>query len=185
MLVDDLREASERRKARLEPRLWFVHFDIMEIMDRVRHEHFPHLRHGLEFFFVRRGPLACICSGDNAATVYAHEVLNLSETPEEVFSTVCKHELLHLVVPRREVKGRLTSHPPEFWERECKIAPERSLAWGWLWTNLGGCLWLRPRLERIDVRPSWKAGRRTKMSAKEYFEWLESRPRPRLEGAGW
>jgi hypothetical protein len=160
MLVDDLREASERRKARLEPRLWFVQADILAIMDRVRHEHFPDLRHGLEFFFVRRGPLACVCFDENVTTVYAHAVLNLSETPEEVFLAVCKHELIHLVVPRREVEGRLTSHPPEFWERERQIAPERTLAWNWLWTNLGDCLKPRPKLERIEVRPSWRSPRR-------------------------
>lgn len=177
MFVDDWREASKQRKARLEPRLGFVHVDIQAIMEGVRREHFPHLPQRLQFFFVRRGSLACVCFDDNVATVYAHEVLNHSETPEEVFSTVCKHELLHLVVPKREVKGRVTSHPPEFWEREDQIAPERDMAWRWLLMHLGNCLKRRPQLERIDVMASWRLAHRLQMMRKACP--------PSLEAVGW
>ena len=67
-----------------------------------------------------------------------------------------KHELLHLVIPPREVEGTTRMHPPEFWEAEHTVCPERSIAWAWLWNNLGDCLKRRARLERIDVLRNWK-----------------------------
>ena len=48
------------------------------------------------------------------------------------------------------------SHPPEFWEAEKAIAPERESAWTWIQGNFFNHLKHRPRLERIDVLPSWR-----------------------------
>ncbi|MGB2753527.1 MAG: hypothetical protein WBD75_00860 [Phycisphaerae bacterium] len=186
MIIDDLRLMKAQRLARVEPRLCFVRVSIPELLERVRQDLFPEERHSLKFYFVRRGPLACICPGETAATIYVHEVLNLSETPAEVMSAICKHELLHLVIPARAVNNRMTNHPPEFWVRERKIAPERYAAWEWVWMNVGDCLRPRPRLERIDVTSRWKAERRLKMTAREHWDWLESRRRLSMaDSGGW
>jgi hypothetical protein len=66
------------------------------------------------------------------------------------------HEPLHLVVPPREIEGTTRIHPPKFWEAESVLWPDRSIAWGWLWDNLGDCLKRRPQQERIDVLSDWK-----------------------------
>ena len=66
-----------------------------------------------------------------------------------------KHELLHLIVKPRFIDGKEKSHPPEFWEREKLISPEKNDAWVWIWSNYLGCLKKRPRLEQIDVLPTW------------------------------
>jgi hypothetical protein len=62
----------------------------------------------------------------------------------------------YLRIPPVEKDGEVVQHPPEFWEAERAICPERTRAWAWIWTNLDACLKRRPRLERIDVLPGWK-----------------------------
>jgi len=112
--------------------------------------------HAVDFHFVKRGPLACICHDDVSATIYIHHILNSQDTPREVLDLVFKHELIHLEIPPAEIKGREVQHPPEFREREEAICTERELAWGWIYINLWQCLKVRPRLQRIDVAPCWK-----------------------------
>ena len=155
MLIDE-KLGRERRKARLDPYLWFVSVPIVDILEEIREQHFPSVEKRLEFLFVRKGTLACISSTKQVSTIFTHQVINRSDTPIEVFSLICKHELLHMEVPGRKVKRRWTSHPPEFWEREARIAPERKVAWEWILTNLLYCLKVRRRLERIDVTGAWR-----------------------------
>jgi len=38
------------------------------------------------------------------------------------------------------VDGWYEPHPPEFWELELEIGPERYAAWAWLDSNLGRCM---------------------------------------------
>ena len=155
MLIDE-KLGRERRKARLDPYLWFVSVPIVDILEEIREEYFPSFEKRLEFLFVRKGTLACISSTEQVSTIFTHQVINRSDTPIEVFSLICKHELLHLAVPGRKVKHRWTSHPPEFWEREARIAPERQIAWEWIWAEIGHCLKVRRRLKRIDVTGAWR-----------------------------
>ena len=86
-----------------------------------------------------------------------HQILNHSAVPIEIVDLICKHELLHLEVPPRVVDGKETNHPPEFWEREKAICPEREKSWEWIWRHLGSCLRHRPKLKEIDVTRNWKA----------------------------
>ncbi len=154
-ILTDLKERRRLAQARRQPHLWFTPFSVPEILERVRAEHFPEAPPDVGLFSVNRGPLACIEVGESSPTIYVHQVLNHAETPEEVFTLICKHELLHLrIEPALEGK-RLNQHPSAFWEAEKTIAPERRLAWCWIWENLGDCLRRRPRLERIDVQPRW------------------------------
>jgi hypothetical protein len=93
---------------------------------------------------------------DSSSTIFIHQVFNHADTPIEVIDLICKHELLHLRIPPIIEGKKEIQHPPEFWEAEREICPERNLAWSWIWINLDGCLKKRPRLERIDVLPAWK-----------------------------
>ena len=156
MLIDDIREEQKLRQARVQPHLWFVPFSIAVVLQEIRERHFSQLEQPIELYAVNRGPLACIVSSEARTTIYLHQIINHTDTPIEVVNLVCKHELLHLQIGAAEVNGKKTDHPPEFWEAEKRIAPERSVAWGWIWISLGLCLKRRPKLERIDVLPSWR-----------------------------
>ena len=50
-----------------------------------------------------------------------------------------------------EINGHRVAHPPEFFEREQQLSPEREEAKRWIFKTLGKRLRVRPRLERIDV----------------------------------
>lgn len=156
MLLRDIVEARLLREARGRAGLCFLPFSPVELLGEVRSAHFPELGGRIGIHFVERGPLACVCHDDDQADLYVHQVLNHDQTPREVVSLICKHLLLHLRVPPREVDGVMVQHPPEFWEAERAISPERTRAWAWVWTNLDACLKRRPKQERIDVLPTWK-----------------------------
>jgi hypothetical protein len=155
MLLRDLKQAQLLAKARQQPALCFLSFSPHDVLQEVRETHFTDLTSRISLHIVQRGPLACIVCDQDAATIYVHQVLNHDETPREVFSLVCKHELLHLRIDPVEQDGMVVQHPPEFWELERSICPERNRAWAWIWTNLHACLKQKPRLERIDVLPNW------------------------------
>jgi hypothetical protein len=143
------------REARNRPCLNFLPFSPADVLAEVRSAYFRDLTCHVGIHFVERGPLACVCT-DGQADIYVHQVLNHDQTPRDVILLVCKHSLLHLRIPPVEKDGELMQHPPEFWEAEKAICPERTRAWAWIWTNLDACLKRRPRLERIDVLPMWK-----------------------------
>jgi hypothetical protein len=155
-LVRDLKERRELAQARVQPHLWFTPFSVSETLERVRREHFPEIPPGVGLYSVSRAPLACVDGGGSSPTIYVHQVLNHSDTPVEVFSLICKHELLHLRIRPVVTGERTIDHPPEFWEAEKAIAPERRLIWGWIREDLWDCLKERRDLERIDVRPRWR-----------------------------
>ena len=155
-LLQDDNEQWKLEQARIQPYLWFTPFSVLDILEQVRSEHFPELSGTVRMYCVNRGPLACVGAEESSATIYLHQILNHGDTPVEVVSTICKHELLHTRIPP-VVKGKRTiQHPPEFWEAERVMTPERSAAWSWIWINLGLYLKKRPRLERIDVLWNWR-----------------------------
>jgi hypothetical protein len=155
-LLSDYKEQQKLARARVQPHLWFTPFSVLHTLDHVRSEYFADLLATVHLYFVNRGPLACVVDEDSLVTIYVHQVLNHSDTPVEVASLICKHELLHIRIPP-VVEGKKTiQHPPEFWKAEKAITPERTLAWLWIWNNLSSCLKKRPRLERIDVLPNWR-----------------------------
>ena len=155
-LLSDYKEQQKLERARAQPHLWFTPFSVLDTLDRVRAEHFADLAATVHLYSVNRGPLACVVYEDSLVTIYFHQVLNHSDTPVEVGSLICKHELLHIRIPPVIEGKKKIRHPPEFWEAEKAIAPERTLAWRWIWNNLASCLKKRPRLERIDVLPNWR-----------------------------
>jgi hypothetical protein len=156
MLINDILEEQKLFRARVQPNLWFVPFSIAAMLQEIRDRHFPHLTKAIDIYAVSRGSLACIVNSAGRATICIHQILNHGDTPAEVISYVCKHELLHLQIGAAEVNGRKTVHPPEFWEAEKRIAPERVVAWTWILVSLGQCIKRRPKLERIDVKPNWR-----------------------------
>lgn len=186
MIIRDPRELKRLERVRLQPCLPRTTFSSAKVLAGVRAQYFGDLDSPVDLYFVPCGPLACITMGMPSPTIYVHEVLNHPETPLEVMTLICKHELLHLRMPPREFNGRVTDHPPEFWQEEARMAPERAEAWAWVWENLWGCLKRRPKLERIDVLPEWsRAWQASKLTIQECMANRKLRAVDMPETAGW
>lgn len=107
--------------------------------------------------WIRRQPtLACVFRQSRPVVIHLHSVLNHKQTPPEVLEFILIHELIHLAVPPRAVDGKLSSHPPEFWEFERRAAPERPVAWYWIWSMLWEVLREDKQAETIWVKRTWK-----------------------------
>jgi hypothetical protein len=152
--IDVLKLARIRR----EPNLVYLPFSMQALLGDIHSRLFPDVAHRVRIYFVSLGPLACISYGESEASIYVHQLLNHPDTPKEVMTTIIKHELLHLRIKPITIPGKkyIDQHPPEFREAERAIAPEKTDAWMWIWSNFLMCLHIRPRLQRIDVRPSWR-----------------------------
>ena len=156
--LPSLRKLKRLAKEREQPRLNYTCCSLDNLVDEVKSEYFPDLQCDIEIHFMWHDTLAFIAhlKDRNKAQIVIHIVLNHTNTPPEVFRFIIKHELLHLVIPAREIKGKIKQHPPEFWRREEEISPESELVWNWLWENIWVCLKRRPRLERTDVNHEWQ-----------------------------
>jgi hypothetical protein len=174
MLKEDVRELKALERSQAKPSLWLTAVPLLDLLGEIRAEHFAGVTQAVSFHFVRGRWLAYVRHNQETADIVMHEVLNLTETPSKVFSFILKHELLHLVIPPREVKGRMTPHPPEFSEREKAISPEGREAYEWIWRSLGDCLRRNRRKEGIRVLACWKAPRRQwKLSRADFDELYE------------
>ncbi len=137
-------------------------YSLAEMLEEVRAAYFPELEGALEARFVENTALAYINGGfmgrDRHLVVF-HPVLNHPRTPPEVMRFIAKHELTHIVRPPRMVCGEYRVHPPEFWEHEEAIGPERFAAWAWIHGNLSRCS--RETSRGFQVHRGWRALRET------------------------
>src|SRR5690606_16360937 len=116
-------------------------FSLSETLEEVRALYFPGIRSDVEVRMSAHGPLAYIehdFMGPERHLVVFHPVLNHPGTPPDVMRFIAKHELTHLVRRPRIIDGWYETHPPEFWEHEVAIGPERFAVWHWLRQNLKG-----------------------------------------------
>jgi len=159
-IITDIKAARKLERARRQPYLVFLPFPIRLLLDDIHSRLFPDVAQAVRIYFVSRGPLACIAHDASHASIYVHQLLNRPDTPKGVMTLIIKHELLHLRIKPGKIDGSRSAvmHPPEFWEAESAIAPEREAAWMWIWGNFHTYLKARPRLERIDVLPKWRKG---------------------------
>jgi len=149
----------ELREAALLPcqrSLHWLRFDphivLQEAARTIFHDDLPRL----DFRFAEQKTLAWIRGDGLAAFIQIHECLNHPETPEVVISYVLKHELLHLVIPPRKVGRKVRKHPPEFWEEEKVVSPERHDASLWIHANYLGNLKTVRSMEQIRVLKGWR-----------------------------
>ena len=118
---------------------------------------FPELSSKRVEVWMRNQPtLATVCSEEGKVVVALHAVLNHVDTPERVVGFILRHELLHMIIPSREVDGRNSAHPPEFWNVESGF-PDRRMVWSWLLLVLGCCLRRDKSKECMFVTRKWKA----------------------------
>lgn len=145
-----------RAAAYATPFLPCVSCDLGAILSRVRRERVPNPSGQIPVLFVVQDPLACILHGEDTAEILLHRLLNTPETPAAVFLHILTHEMLHLVIPPRVIDGKETSHPPEFFERERALAPERQQSMSWIWRNFGGFLKRDKRQEAYTLKCGWQ-----------------------------
>ena len=148
--------AHARRVIRGHPELSLLDFDVGRTIVDVRRE-FPTLApRQIEVWLQAQSTLSCITDEGESTCIRLHPVLNHSGTPRAVIKFILCHELIHLLVPPREVDGKRKTHSPEFWAAERKRCPNRIVAWSWIITVLGPCLRSDRRKECIFVKRNWK-----------------------------
>lgn len=157
MLLDYAKALLLQRRAERAPRLAFTVTDVPALLEQTRRTLFPAITEPAQLFFIDGAFVACIHHGPRlGATVFIHDLLNRPETPPEVFRYILTHELIHLVVPSREIEGKIEPHPPEFWEAERELSPDRGMAFSWLWWSFSTVLKEDKENECIRVKRSWK-----------------------------
>lgn len=100
------------------PELSLLRFDVRNVLERVKSEFSALSAKRVEVWIHCQPALACIAHEDGHACITLHSVLNHPQTSERVIAFILQHELLHLLIPPREVDGQWKSHPPEFWDAE-------------------------------------------------------------------
>ena len=157
---------SARRQG--HPELSLLDFDVRQLKTSVQ-ARFPSLNaKPIRVWLQTQSTLACIQDHGQCASIYLHSVLNHPQTPRSVVEFILCHEMLHLMFPPREVDGRRTAHPPEFWEAE-KRFPLRTESWNWILIVLGACLKRDKRQQCTFVKSNWK---RLMVAERLSLEWI-------------
>jgi hypothetical protein len=150
------------------PELSLLDFDVRQLKTSVQ-ARFPSLNaKPIRVWLRTQSTLACIQDHGQSATICLHSVLNHPQTPRSVVEFILCHEMLHLMFPPREVDGRRTVHPPEFWEAE-KRFPHRTESWSWILIVLGACLKRDKRQQCTFVKSNWK---RLMNAERLSLEWI-------------
>jgi hypothetical protein len=139
----------------------FVPFDLPVLLQQVVSRHFPDMEVTVSASFMlsslsRRESLASVRVRGRMAEIRIHEILNRDDTPLEVIEFILGHEVLHISVPRREIAGRVVSHPPEFWDAEARLFPNRSFVWAWLYAALWPRIQFDNKREATMVKRGWQ-----------------------------
>lgn len=144
----------ERR--RLQPHIPMVSFDIKGLLKEVIRSVSSVPDVPIKIFFCANKNLACTIRDSSKADIYFHLLLNNSRTPIQVCRHIIIHELIHMVIPSRNIDGKLIHHPDEFWEFEQIMSPERNESWRWLNCNFSGCIKSDAKSESTIVQRTWK-----------------------------
>ena len=171
-------------QARKTPLLVFTAADVVGMADALRQELFPAVSISPEVIFANGSFLGCISHGisKQGSLICLHEILNGPDVPEQVFRHILTHELIHLVVAPRELDGKITTHPPEFWRLEHDLCPERTWIWEWLWDHFHSCLIIDRKNECLKVKRDWR--KRRELSSRSLDDIIRTAPKHCPEGIG-
>jgi hypothetical protein len=167
------------------PLLVFTAVDVVGMANDLRQELFPTVSVSPEVIFVNGPFLGCISYGLSTpdSLICLHEILNNADVPDRVFQHILIHELIHLFVAPREIAGKITSHPPEFWQFERDLSPERQWIWEWLWEHFHSCLIIDRKNECLKVKRDWR--KRTELQSRSLEDIIRTAPKPNHpEGIG-
>lgn len=132
-------------------------FSFQAVVDEARAVWFPEIADEIEVRIVAAGPVAFICRhlmGRDSHVMAFHPVLNRPGTPIELVRFIAKHELTHIIRPPRWDGNWYLDHPPEFWQLEFQVAPERFACWAWTHRHLSRCL--RDGRDGLSVLRTWR-----------------------------
>ena len=171
------RALHHQHQAKKTPLLIFTASDVVGMADALRREFFPTVSISPEVIFTNGSFLGCISHTpfEPESLICLHEILNSPDVPEQVFRHILTHELIHLVVAPREVDGKVTTHPPEFWRLESDLCPDRPWIWEWLWGQFSSCLMFDRKNECVKVKRDWR--KRTQPQCRSLDEIIRAAPR--------
>jgi len=140
-------------------------FSFSALTEECRSAWFPEIEDQVEVRIGAHGPLAFIqpdAMGRRRHVVVFHPILNQPGVPEPVVRFIAKHELTHIVRPPRtrevaegsRIRTYYNPHPPEFWQHEVHVGPERFAVWSWIHRNFGRAL--RHQSSGLVVLSSWR-----------------------------
>ena len=115
-------------------------FDLWDLVSEVMQTCFPQSRPRIDISFCINNTLACVLMNEKCNDVLIHAVLNDDQTPRQVIRHIIAHEMIHLLIPKEEIDGRVVYHTEAFWQKEKEIVPERSQSWAWIYMNFHGCI---------------------------------------------
>jgi hypothetical protein len=149
-----------------EPQLPMFNFSLPCLLNEVRGEFLELLSKRVTVWLRIQPTLATVQLDDDEIVINLHAVLNHAQTPEQVIGFILRHEMLHMIIPPREVDGIVVSHPPEFWAVE-RDFPDRVPVWNWLTVSLGSCMRSNKKQQCTFITREWKTrmcGRRLSLS---------------------
>ena len=159
-----------RKKPVGYPEISFLSFDIQGLLRNIQSKMKFNSIGPVSITLQTMETLACIrhSKGDSGGDIYLHSLFNRPEVPQPVIEHILCHELLHLRIPAREVQGKLTHHPPEFWEAEKDLVPWVATSWEWMslafWEvikidHLNECVWVKKSWRKHQTKPypSWQS----------------------------
>jgi hypothetical protein len=142
-----------------KPELPWLSFDIYDSLDKIKSA-FPEVNDWkIQLWFVEQSTLANITPSFPDAKIQFHLLLNHPDVPKEVLEFIIGHELIHLFVPPREIDGKITNHPPEFWEVEHARLKQGPLYWVWLKFMFLNIIEPDRKNEKTWVKKRWKKQR--------------------------
>ncbi|MCB9593720.1 MAG: hypothetical protein H6719_13385 [Sandaracinaceae bacterium] len=152
--IEENRDRIKRRGRRVLLRTSGEHHDLEELLETVTREHLPDAKDGASITWGRCPPkkgrrrrrrsIRLGTYTHESQLIRIHPALDQAVVPRFFVAFVVFHELLHHVVPAREVGGRFDHHPPEFKRRE-RAHPDYAAAVRWEAENLDLLLRFRGR----------------------------------------
>jgi len=131
-------------------------FDLWDLVSEVMQTCFPQSRPRIDISFCINNTLACVLMNEKCNDVLIHAVLNDDQTPRQVIRHIIAHEMIHLLIPKEEIDGRVVYHTEAFWQKEKEIVPERSQSWAWIYMNFHGCIRRDEKKEATFVKANWR-----------------------------
>lgn len=161
--------ALSRKKPAGYPEISFLSFDALALLASIQREMGLDAVGPITFSLQTMKTLACIyCQpGRFGGDICFHSLFNRPDVPQPVIEHVLRHELLHLMIPPREIDGKLIIHPPEFREAEEVLIPWKSASWAWMhlsfWSVIkpdipNECVWVKKSWRQLQKYPypSWE-----------------------------
>ncbi len=156
MQIIDPIKIIKLERARSEPYLPMLSFDVGDVCREILQNSFPNILVPITVIFCPNDSLACIRSSSERADIFIHVLLNGPSTPIQVIRHILAHEIIHILVPPETIDGKQIIHTEAFWCYENRVVVDKSRSWAWIWTNFHNCLREDKKNERLLVKRNWK-----------------------------